>query len=130
MAHWIRTSGPPPSLHKTKFQFDRRYASPHILKKNALLCLHVSSQQLISEFGRWCMACIRDWTTPLLCNPNKANYISYKITLPSFLFLFYHPFTFSYFRLSFLCPSSFLPLIFSSFDHIFPFSANLETPWK
>lgn len=66
----------------------------------------------------------------LLCNPNKANCISYKIALPSFLFSFYHPFTFSYFLLSFLCPSSFLPLIFSSFDHIFLFSANLETPWK
>lgn len=127
---WHTELGPVPSLHKTRFQFDRRYASPHILEKNALLCLQVSSQQLISEFGRWCMALLETGLYPLLCNPNKANCISYKIALPSFLFSFYHPFTFSYFLLSFLCPLSFLPLIFSSFDHIFPFSANLETPWK
>lgn len=56
----------------------------------------------------------------LLCNPNEANCISYKITLLSFpsSLIFSPPFS-SWFP-PFL-PSSFLLLLFFSFDHIFPF---------
>lgn len=38
----------------------------------------------------------------LLCNPNEANCISYKIILPCFLFSFYHLSTFSSLFSSFL----------------------------
>lgn len=61
MAYRIRTSDPAIILHKARFQFDRHYVSPHSLKKNTLLCLHVSSQQLISKYGHWCMTRVRVW---------------------------------------------------------------------
>lgn len=104
MAHWIRTSDPAVILHKARFQFDRRYASPHILKKNALLCLHVSSQQLISEYGHWCMECIRDWNIPPIVQPKRSqlHFLQDYPAFLSFLFDLLSPFSLPDFHPSFL----------------------------
>lgn len=112
----VRTSDPAVISHKARRQSDSRCASPHVCKKNALLCFHVSSQQPISEHGCWCML---EYTLDRAIQmrpaalPTRSPYLASFSPLSSLHLLLYSSLPPS------LSPSVFLPLTFSSFDHVF-----------
>ena len=116
MAHRIRTSDPAVILHKARFQFDR--AMHHHTPLRIMLCCVYTClpSSWFLNMGADAWPVLENGIHLLLCNLNEANWISCKSTLPSFL-LFYLLSIFSSLFPSFPL-SSFLPFIFSSFDHI------------